>query len=262
MIKPHVGSPVIFSLEKVETTNGCEIPGSIVALGTNAIFSISQNGFFMFDGNRSVPIGAEKIDNWFYENLNSAFTNRVTSAIDPNNQLVVWSFPSNSSSDGTADTMLVYNYAVNRWSIVELTHQSIGTILLPGYTLEELDTINTNIDAMTTSFDSPIYAGESFSLAASKDNKLHSFTGDILGATNYLIGSVAEAESELRKSVSVESQKLFSLSRALDEAEANLVDLLPEVPASIIESLNDELSAAETDEQDMVGGLGKVLRHE
>jgi hypothetical protein len=73
--------------------------------------------------------------------------------------------------------------------------------------------------------------------------------GDILGATNYLIGSVAEAESELRKSVSVESQKLFSLSRALDEAEANLVDLLPEVPASIIESLNDELSAAETDEQ-------------
>jgi hypothetical protein len=107
----------------------------------------------------------------------------VTSTIDPNNQIVLWSFPSNSSSDGTPDTIIIYNYAVNRWSIVELTHQSIGTILLPGYTLEELDTINTNIDALTTSFDSPIYAGESFSLAASKDNKLQSFTGDILGAT-------------------------------------------------------------------------------
>ena len=179
----YVGTPLIFTVEKVETTHGCEIPGSIVSLSTNQIFYIAQNGFMMFDGSRSIPIGSEKVDNWFYENLNSAYPNRVTSTIDPNNQIVLWSFPSNSSSDGTPDTIIIYNYAVNRWSIVELTHQSIGTILLPGYTLEELDTINTNIDAMTTSFDSPIYAGESFSLAASKDNKLQSFTGDILGAT-------------------------------------------------------------------------------
>ena len=95
----------------------------------------------MFDGNKSIPIGAEKVDNWFYENLNSAYPNRVTSTIDPNNQIVLWSFPSNSSSDGTPDTIIVYNYAVNRWSIIELTHQSIGTILLPGYTLEELNQI-------------------------------------------------------------------------------------------------------------------------
>ena len=179
----YVGSPVIFSLEKVETTNGCEIPGSIVALGTNAIFYISQNGFFMFDGNRSVPIGAEKIDNWFYENLDSSYTNRVTSAIDPNNQIVMWSFVSNDSGNGEPDKIIVYNYAVNKWSLIELDHGSLGTILLPGYTLEQLDNINTNIDSMTTSFDSPIYAGESFTLAASLNNKIHSFTGDILNAT-------------------------------------------------------------------------------
>jgi hypothetical protein len=179
----YVGSPVVFSVEKVQTTNGCEIPGSIVALGTNAIFYIAQNGFMMFDGNQSVPIGAEKIDNWFYDNLNAAYTNRVTSAIDPNNQIVVWSFVSNDSNDGEPDKIIVYNYAVNKWSLLEIDHGSVGTILLPGYTLEQLDNINSNIDTMTTSFDSPIYAGESFTLAASKDNKIFSFTGDILDAS-------------------------------------------------------------------------------
>lgn len=179
----YVGSPVIFSVEKVETTNGCEIPGSIVALGTNAIFYISQNGFMMFDGSKSIPIGAEKIDNWFYDNFSSTYTNRVTSAIDPNNQIVLWSFVSNESTDGTPDRIMVYNYAIGKWSLIEVTHSSLGTILLPGYSLEDLDNINTNLDAMTTSLDSPIYAGESFSLAASVDNKIHSFTGDILDAT-------------------------------------------------------------------------------
>jgi len=179
----YVGSPIIFSIERVETTQGCEIPGSIVAIGTNAIFYISQNGFFMFDGSRSIPIGAEKVDNWFYDNFDNTYVNKVTSAIDPNNQIVMWSFVSNDSNDGVPDKILVYNYAVNKWSVIEVSHESLGVVLLPGYTLEQLDNINIDLDQHTTTLDSALYAGENYTLAASKDSKIHSFTGALLDAT-------------------------------------------------------------------------------
>jgi hypothetical protein len=179
----YVGTPLIFTVERVETNNGCEIPGSVVALGSTAVFYLSPNGFFMFDGSRSVPIGSEKVDQWFYDNFNTAFPERMTAAVDPNNQVVCWSFVSNDSNDGEPDKILVYNYAVGKWSLIELSHESLGTVMIPGYSLEQLDNINSSIDAMTTSFDSPLYKGESFVLGGSKDQKIQSFTGDILDAT-------------------------------------------------------------------------------
>ena len=179
----YVGTPLVFTVEKVETTNGCEIPGSIVALGANTVFYLSQNGFMMFDGSRSIPIGAEKVDNYFYDNVDSAKHNRITSAIDPNNQVVMWSYVSNESLDGEPDKILVYNYAVQRWSLIDISHGSLGVILIPGYSLEQLDNINSNLDDMTTSLDSSLYAGDTFTLAGSKDNKIQTFTGDILDAT-------------------------------------------------------------------------------
>ena len=152
----YVGSPLIFTVDRIETNNGCEIPSSIVALGSNAVFYLSPNGFCLFDGNRSTQIGAEKVDRFFYDNLNPAHHNRTTAAIDPNNQTVMWSFVSNDSSDGEPDKIMVYNYAIGRWSLLELAHESLGTILIPGYTLEQLDNINTSLDAMTTSLDSAL----------------------------------------------------------------------------------------------------------
>lgn len=179
----YVGSPLIFTVDRIETNNGCEIPSSIVSLGSNAVFYLSPNGFCLFDGNRSNQIGAEKVDRFFYDNLNPAHHHRTTAAIDPNNQTVMWSFVSNDSSDGEPDKIMVYNYAIGRWSLLELAHESLGTILIPGYSLEQLDNINTSLDAMTTSLDSTLYEGDSFTLGGSKDKKIHAFTGDTLASS-------------------------------------------------------------------------------
>ena len=178
----YVGSPLVFTVQRIETTHGCEIPNSIVSLGTYAIFYISSDGFFMFNGNQSVPIGSEKVDNFFFDNVNPAFKDRISAAIDPQNQVVMWSFVSNDSS-GEPDKILCYNYVLSKWSLIEIAHESLGVILLPGYSLEQLDNISTNLDTLTTSFDSTLYAGDTFTLAASKDKKIHSFTGAILDAT-------------------------------------------------------------------------------
>lgn len=179
----YVGSPLIFTFEKVETGHGCNYPNSVASLGPTQVFYLADDGFFMFDGQRSIPIGAEKVDTFFFDDLKFADSDRISCTIDPENQIVIWSYPSTASATGDPDKMLVFNYAVQRWSLIELEHEFIASSLTPSFTVESLDTLNSNIDNLTTSLDSRFYAGGFLSLSASKDKKLHTLTGATLDAT-------------------------------------------------------------------------------
>ena len=56
-----------------------------------------DNGFFMFDGQRSIPIGDGKVDQFFLQDLNYDKSDRITSIIDPREQVVLWSYASKES---------------------------------------------------------------------------------------------------------------------------------------------------------------------
>ena len=177
----YVGSPLIFTFEKVETGHGCNYPNSIASLGPTQVFYLADDGFFMFDGQRSIPIGAEKVDQFFFDDLDFANSDRISCAIDPENQVVMWGYPS-VSGVGNPDKILVYNYAVQRWSVVELEHELIASSLTPSFTVESLDALNASLDGLTTSLDSRFYAGGFFQLSAGKDKKIHTVTGAPLDA--------------------------------------------------------------------------------
>ena len=178
----YVGSPLIFTFEKVETGHGCNYPNSVASLGPTQVFYLADDGFFFFNGNQSVPIGAEKVDNFFFDDVNFQFIDRLSCTIDPETQTVMWSYPSREST-GEPDKILIYNYAVQRWSVVHLEHEFIGSSMTPNIGLESLDTLSSSIDDLTTSLDSRLYAGGFFQLSASKDKKLHTLTGQPLDAT-------------------------------------------------------------------------------
>lgn len=177
----YVGSPLIFTFEKVETGHGCNYANSVAALGPTQVFYLADDGFFFFDGSRSIPIGAEKVDNFFFDDVNFKYIDRLSSTIDPENQIVMWSY-ANRESTGEPNRILVYNYAVQKWSIVHLDHEFIGSSLTPNMTLEALDSLSSSIDGLTTSLDSRFYAGGFFQLSASKDKKLQTLTGQQLDA--------------------------------------------------------------------------------
>lgn len=177
----YVGTPLIFTFEKVETAQGCTYPGSVASIGPSQVFYLSDNGFFMFNGNTSVPIGSEKVNRFFFDDLSSRFYDRMSCTIDPRTTTVMWSYPSTNST-GDPDRVLIYNYAIQRWSLAEIDHQFIGTIQTPAESLENLVKINTNIELINTSFDDKQFAGGLSLLVASKDNKIHTFTGQPLDA--------------------------------------------------------------------------------
>lgn len=178
----YVGSPLIYEINRVETQRGCPYPNSVANVGGN-VFYLSQDGFYSFDGQKSTPIGAEKVDKFFFEDFDDAHTDKMSAAVDPANQIVCWSYVSNGATSDTPDKILVYNFALNRWSILEVEAELIAPLFTPAYTLEDLDNLASNLDSLPAPLDSSLYKGGTFFFGGSFDKKIYGFTGSVLSGT-------------------------------------------------------------------------------
>jgi len=193
------GGNVVFSFRRIEDNRGAVQGKNVIQVG-NLVYFLSEDGFYVTDGSASKPIGANKVDRFFYNDLKFHLRERVRASYDHQNKLVMWSYPSSTGANsGTQnDKILIYHIASDRWSIVEIDHECIIDYLSPGYTLEELDdypTAGTNdIDAITVSLDNALFIGGLRSVGAfNTDHKLGSFEGDTLAA------EIGTGETELVK---------------------------------------------------------------
>lgn len=179
----YQGPPDVFGFYEVERARGTPAPGSIINVGSMA-FYLGEDGFYVFDGSRSIPIGNTKIDKTFYSTLDQSYFHRISSAVDPINKLVFWAYPTSSASSGNPDRILCYNWELGRWSEAEINCELIYRSLSQGYTLDSLDTYSTDLDALPFSLDSRVWTGGRLILSAfNADHKLAFFTGSNLAAT-------------------------------------------------------------------------------
>lgn len=179
----YVGGDIVFQFDVVERLRGCIAPGSIVQVG-RMIFYQAQDGFFMFDGEQSQPIGGERVNRFFMDDLDRANAQRITGAGDVLNSIVAWSYPSTDAVDGAPDTLLIYNWVVNRWSYAKAAVEALFTYLSAGYSLEALDAIFGDLDSVPVSLDDLSLAGGALSLGAMTPTKaLATFSGDNTEAT-------------------------------------------------------------------------------
>lgn len=184
----YVGSPLVFDFQPVDRTRGTQIPGSVIAHG-RLIFYISEDGFYGFDGQSSTPIGHNKVDRTFWDQFDITNKRFVSSAIDPLNKLVLWSFPGAGSTGGTPNKIFIYNWADNKWAEVDGVGNLdiVTSAVTQGYTLDGLDTVGTDIDDSSlfpVSFDSEFWKGGARRLAAfDSAHKLGYFTGSNLAMT-------------------------------------------------------------------------------
>ncbi len=176
-----IGSPVIFDLPAADRKRGTPIPNSVIAFGRN-IFYISEEGFFVFNGSSSEPIGNNRVDNEFWRIFDLANKTKVSTAIDLQNKLVLWAFPAASS---VANTIFVYKWDRGDWS--EIRDIEVDRLLNgqnQGFTLEQLDSVSTNIDTLSPSLDSNVWkGGKAFLGAIDTSHVLASFDGPTLQAT-------------------------------------------------------------------------------
>lgn len=155
----YIGSPLIFSFEVVERQRGTPIPNSVVGIGQD-VFYISEDGFYRFNGIQSLPIGKDKVSKWFWDNFDNSYKDRVCSAIDPFNTVVMWAFPTNgAATSGNPNRIILYNWISNKFTLIETTIEYLFQALTQGLTLEDLDSISSSLDALPFSLDSLSYTG-------------------------------------------------------------------------------------------------------
>jgi hypothetical protein len=136
-------------------------------------YFLSDDGFYACNGQQVVPIGAEKVNRFFFSDVVESEIESMSAAVDPVRNLIVWGYPS------LEDTyrLLVYHIVTQRWSIVDTTINRVANSATPGVTLEGLDAFSASIDALDTSLDSRIWLGGKLNLTGVRGAKIVAFSG-------------------------------------------------------------------------------------
>jgi hypothetical protein len=176
----YIGSPLIFQFDNISRNLGCYEANSIIQYGGTSFF-LGDDGFYACDGQNVVPIGSEKVNRFFFDNVDEGTLYLMSAAVDPIKKLIIWAYASNSSA--TPDSLLIYNYQTQRWTSGTTTVDRIASTSTPAVTLEGMDTYG-NLDTILTTFDSRLWLGGKLQLAGVDGAKIVTFSG--ANATAYL----------------------------------------------------------------------------
>jgi hypothetical protein len=183
----YVGPPVIFNFEQdaIEKRRGALSRYAFVRLG-RLIFYASSQGFYVFDGQQSIPIGENKVDEYFKTRLNFGRRDLVTAAYDSAQKAVVFGFPTESAN--TITEQLIYSLTDRRWThddnVLEFLFETVGA----SYTVDNISNFfgpPDNIDVITSiSIDSAAFRGGQKAMAGfNTSHALCQFDGQTRPAT-------------------------------------------------------------------------------
>lgn len=149
------GSPLIFQIDRMTQDKGLFAPYSIIRAGEKIFFYAGQGFHKIEPGGVPEQIGREKVDRTFLTNLDRGNLQLFQGAADPRSTKVYWAYRSaNGVNPANYDTILGYDYLLDRFFQLSVTGEYLVGISQSGLTLESLDTISASIDALTLSLDS------------------------------------------------------------------------------------------------------------
>jgi hypothetical protein len=171
----YVGSPLVFQFDNISRNLGCYEANSIIQY-QGLTFFLADDGFYACDGQTVASIGGEKVDRFFFSDVDEEYLFNMSAAIDPIKNLVIWSYPAKGQG-GKVNKLLIYNFQTKKWSSGGTDVDRVASSSSPSTTLEGLDVISASIDALGTSLDSRIWLGGKLLFAGVRGNKVVTFTG-------------------------------------------------------------------------------------
>jgi hypothetical protein len=175
----YIGSPLIFQFDNISRNLGCYEANTIIQYAGTTFF-LSDDGFYACDGQNIVPIGNEKVNRFFYKDIDEGLLPLMSAAVDPFRKLIVWAYASNNSA--TVNKLLIYNFETKKWTSGTTTVSRIATSSTPTVVLEGLDVYG-NLDTILTSFDSRLWLGGKAQFAGVSGTKIVTFSGALMTAT-------------------------------------------------------------------------------
>lgn len=168
----YIGTPLIFQFDNITRNLGCYEANSVIQWQGTTYF-LADDGFYACNGQAVEPIGAEKVNRYFFSTLRESNIEEMSAAVDPTRNLVMWGYP---CTDLTY-RVLMYHTVTKRWTYADTNVNRIASSSTPSATLEGLDSFSASIDALMTPLDSRLWLGGKLQLAGVRGNKIITFTG-------------------------------------------------------------------------------------
>lgn len=174
----YVGAPSVWDWQLVPGGDaGCVGKDAICDLGGMHFF-VGDDNFWLFDGNRPVPIADNQVRQWFYDNSSPQYRYRTKCIFDRQNNRVWVFFPSNSSD--VCDSALVYHVKTKQWGRADRSIEAALNYIAAGVTYDTLNTIAATYDALPDiSYDSQFWLAGGQTLSVfDASHQLQNLTGD------------------------------------------------------------------------------------
>ena len=107
------GSTPVFGIKLISQGRGL-INENCYAVVDNVAYGVDARDIWTFDGGTFKAIGDQRVKNWFYSNLNPAYTNQVFVRHNTKKYQIEIYYP-DLNSTGTCNQMLAYRYDLDVW---------------------------------------------------------------------------------------------------------------------------------------------------
>lgn len=154
----YVGPDTVFRFDVVEKKRGAISSRSIIDCGLIAAY-IADDGFMLWDGTTSTPIGSGAVNEYFRKRLAPGTEDFIVGAFDPLSATVSWAYRTDGT--GLLKERLNYSLTENRWTRSDLSMSWLMSGFDIGYTLESLDEFGP-LDSLPFSLDDPKLQGKRF----------------------------------------------------------------------------------------------------
>lgn len=126
----YVGPPDIFDFYPAASVKGTPAPNSIVPFG-QMVYYFGEDGFYAFDGNSSIPIGANKVDNFFFSSVDESALDLIVGAPDIQHKAIIWFYRSIYAPTSAQDSALIYRWDIQRWSWAQIATEWATRVSVP-----------------------------------------------------------------------------------------------------------------------------------
>lgn len=156
-------SSIVFQFTTLNFDSGLKVPESLIE-ANGYIFFYSDSGFYKIDPAGVITnIGKDRVNNWVLGFIGGNDDRLMVGHYMHDTTRVYWGLrrdPMNTHYD----LMLIYDYYLDRWSVVSRPFRAFLNYASTAYTLDRLDWVG-NLDALPASLDSSVWYRESLRLA-------------------------------------------------------------------------------------------------
>jgi len=178
------GGAEIFEITRTEEERGLLIPELAVSF-TGGVFFLSESGFCVYDYSTVVDVGKDKINQYFFDDYDDTYPDRVWAIADPDNTRIWVIYPGAGNTSGLPNRALVFDWVLGQCSTGTFDLEMPVLALVPGINLDTLpdDDLDDSVLGLL-SFDERLSAPGARKLGGYDSNlKIGTFTGEALIGT-------------------------------------------------------------------------------